>query len=168
MSKRCINDIDIVTVINEEHIEAVIVGSDAVAQHHPLLSRMVFPSKRFISFSHPASDKLFPNPFWGEFLDYVDYPVSVSLMSVSNQQSNYDLFTRKEKDAMMRYITRMSYISVRDNWTQNMYHCISGGRISHIPGKDLTENIKESTFALNGLDNPAIMFYTIFITLKER
>ena len=125
----CHDSKEVAQVLKKNEIHNVIIGSDAVAQHHPLFSRIVFPSKRIISVSHPASDKMFPNPFWGEFLDYVDFPVSVSLMSVSNQQSDYKLFTSKEKQAMMSYLSRINYISVRDNWTQNMYKSISDGKL---------------------------------------
>ena len=143
----CRNSREVASVLKQEGIKNVIVGSDAVAQHHPLFSRIVFPSKHFISISHPASDKMFPNPFWGEFLDYVDFPVSVSLMSVSNQQSNYKQFSSKEKKAMMGYLRRLSYISVRDNWTQNMYKSISGGllvpEITPDPVFAFNENVKD-------------------------
>lgn len=147
VTEPCHNSREVAQVLNKNGIQNVIIGSDAVAQHHPLFSRIVFPSKRFISISHPASDKMFPNPFWGEFLDYVDFPVSVSLMSVSNQQSNYNLFTQKEKASMMGYLSRMSYISVRDNWTQNMYQKISGGSIvpdiTPDPVFAFNENVKD-------------------------
>ena len=128
-SEACHDSRAVAKVLKKHNIHNIIIGSDAVAQHHPFLSRVVFPSRSFISVSHPASDKMFPNPFWGEFLDYVDSPVSVSLMSVSNQQSDYRTFSSKEKQAMMGYLSRMSYISVRDNWTQNMYRSISDGRL---------------------------------------
>lgn len=124
---RCSDSKAVADELKRIGINNVVIGSDAVAQHHPFLSRIVFPSRRIISISHPSGDKMFPNAFWGEFLDYVDFPISVSLMSVSNQQSEYSYFTSKEKRAMMSYLSRMSYISVRDNWTQNMYKSISGG-----------------------------------------
>lgn len=143
----CHDSKEVAQVLKNNGIKNVIIGSDAVAQHHPLFSRIVFPSKRIISVSHPASDKMFPNPFWGEFLDYVDFPVSVSLMSVSNQQANYRLFTSKEKSAMMKYLSKMSYISVRDSWTQNMYKSISGGlllpKVTPDPVFAFNENVND-------------------------
>jgi hypothetical protein len=146
VTEPCHDSKEVAQMLKNSNIRNIIVGSDAVAQHHPLLSRIVFPSKHLISVSHPASDKIFPNPFWGEFLDYVDLPVSVFLMSVSNQQSNYKLFTSKEKKAMMSYLSRMTYISVRDNWTQNMYKFISGGKlipdITPDPVFAFNENVK--------------------------
>ena len=125
----CRTSKEVAEVLGRNNIKNVIIGSDAVAQHHPLLSRIVFPSKRFLTISHPASDKMFPNPFWGEFLDYIDTPLSVSFMSVSNQQSSYHYFSSKEKEQMMNYLSRLSYISVRDDWTQNMYRNISKGKL---------------------------------------
>ena len=128
-TESCHNAKDVAQVLQNHEIHNVIIGSDAVAQHHPFLSRISFPTKRFVSVSHPASDKMFPNPFWGEFLDFVDFPVNVSLMSVSNQQSDYNLFTSKEKKSMMRFLSRMSFISVRDDWTQSMYRNISNNQL---------------------------------------
>lgn len=129
VTEPCHDSKEVARVLHDNGIRNVIIGSDAVAQHHPFLSRIVFPSRGFISISHPASDKMFPNPFWGEFLDFVSEQTNVFLMSVSNQQSNYKLFSSKEKRSMMGYLSRMSYISVRDNWTQNMYRSISGGSL---------------------------------------
>ncbi len=147
VTRPCHDSREVAQVLKEEGIRNVVIGSDAVAQHHPFLSRIVFPSRRFVSVMHPASDKMFPNPFWGEFLDYIDTPISVSLMSVSNQQSDFKMFTSKEKEAMMSYLSRMSYISVRDNWTQSMYQSISGGSLIPVITPDpvfgFNENVRE-------------------------
>lgn len=125
----CHDSKDVAAVLKSNDIHNVIIGSDAVAQHHPLLARIVFPSRHLLSLTHPSHDKMFPNPFWGEFLDYIDDEINVCLMSVSNQQSKYTRFTREEMRRMMKYLVRLKYISVRDNWTQDMYKRISNGLI---------------------------------------
>lgn len=125
----CHDSKEVAEVLEKNDIRNVIVGSDAVAQHHPFLSRIVFPSRHVVSISKVASDKLFPNPFWGEFLDYVKHPVNVCLMSVSNQQSKFRSFSTTERQKMMRYLSQFKYISVRDDWTQKMYRYISNGTI---------------------------------------
>lgn len=125
----CHNAKEVADVLKTEGIRNVIIGSDAVAQHHPFLSRVVFPSRRFLTVIHPSSDKMFPNPFWGDFLDFTKDDVCVSLMSVSNQQSDYKRFSSRERREMMRYLERFKYISVRDDWTQSMYKYISKGGI---------------------------------------
>lgn len=126
----CHNSEEVAQVIKRNAIHNIIIGSDAVAQHHPFVARIVFPSRRIVSIMHPAKDKLFPNPFWGEFLDFLENPVNVYLMSVSNQQSQYKSFSKEEIGNMMRYVSQFKYISVRDEWTRSMYEYISNGLIS--------------------------------------
>lgn len=125
----CHNAEEVARALKRYGIRNVIVGSDAVAQHHPLFSRIIFPSRRFITIMKPTSDKMFPNPYWGEFLDFTNEEMSVSLMSVSNQQSDYKRFSYNERKKMMCYLKRLKYISVRDDWTQSMYEYISKGEI---------------------------------------
>ena len=110
------------------NIRNVVIGSDAVAQHHPFSSQIVFPSRKIISRSKPTSDRMFPNPFWGQLLDYAPN-TNVCLMSVSSQQSMFNRFSKHLMDDMMNYISKFSYISVRDEWTKRMYSRISKGLI---------------------------------------
>lgn len=124
----CSNSIEVAEQIRKENLKNVIIGSDAVAQHHPFLSQIVFPSKKFISVSRPTSDRMFPNPFWGDFLKYSP-DVNVFLMSASSQQSNYNLFSKRLKNEMFSLVKQFKYISVRDSWTRDMYKCISNGSI---------------------------------------
>ena len=56
---------DVANVIANEHIDAVIIGSDAVAQHHPLIERIVFSCRSIVAVNSVTSDVVFPNPFWG-------------------------------------------------------------------------------------------------------
>lgn len=128
-TEHCHDGKTVAEVLIKHGIHNVIIGSDAVAQHHPKSTRIVFPTRHIITISHPSSDKLFPNPFWGDFLDYIEDPISVSLMSVSNQQSKYSSFTKSEMKEMIKYVSRFSFISVRDDWTQSMYERISNGKI---------------------------------------
>ena len=125
----CHDSKEVAEVLGRHGISNVIIGSDAVAQHHPLADRIVFPSRRIVTILYPSGDKMFPNPFWGEFLDYVKDETNVFLMSVSNQQSRYKSFSKKERIEMMKYLPQFKYISVRDNWTQDMYRFISKGSI---------------------------------------
>lgn len=124
----CSNAKEVAEILKKENIQNVIIGSDAVAQHHPLISQIVFPSKKIISISKPTSDRMFPNPYWGEFLNYTP-DINVCLMSVSSQQSKFKSFSLNTVNEMMNIIQKFSYISVRDEWTKNMYRHISKGKI---------------------------------------
>lgn len=129
LSRVCYDEKQIARVISEENIEAVIVGSDAVAQHHPFLERVQFPTRSFISIRTITRDRMFPNPFWGTFADYLDKPIPICQMSVSSQDSAYSLISRKVKGQIRHRILNMAYSSVRDDWTQKMFANITKGQI---------------------------------------
>lgn len=124
----CRNASDIAQAIKGEKIEAVIIGSDAVAQHHPFLERVAFPCKKIITVRKNTSDMEFPNPFWATWLPDIERKIPVAVMSASCQDSNYRLIPASTKRAMREAIARYSFISVRDTWTRDMMKNISRGK----------------------------------------
>ena len=130
LSKHCTSVEELAQIIDDERIEGIIIGSDAVAQHHTLLERITFPSSRFITVYKMTSDRLFPNPFWGTFSDFLKYSVPMAIMSSSSQDSEFRLFTPNLRKKMEKYLSRFVYISARDEWTKKMYKCISNGRLN--------------------------------------
>lgn len=129
LSKTCHNPEQIATVLEEENIEAVIIGSDAVAQHHPLFERIIFSTRTLLAVKKITRDRLFPNPFWGTFVDYLDKPIPVCQMSVSSQDSAYKLISPRIKSQIRKRILGMAYTSVRDSWTQNMFKYITKAQV---------------------------------------
>ena len=123
---RTINDD--ANIISNKHIDAVIIGSDAVAQHHPLFERIVFPCRNIIAINSVTSDVVFPNPFWGIWTDYLDKPVPVALMSAASQDSKYKYISKKLRKQMKERIMAFSYVSVRDVDTQKMFSFITEGQ----------------------------------------
>lgn len=121
---------DIAKIIEKEKIEAVIIGSDAVAQNHPLWSRIIFPTKRIFEIRKYTSDRYFPNPFWGTFTPYLSTPVPITFLSASSQNSDYKSMSRKAKSEMSEALSRYKYISVRDKWTQGMFKNVTRGKIN--------------------------------------
>lgn len=119
---------DVANIISTEHIEAVIIGSDAVAQHHPLFERIIFPCRNIIAINPVTSDVVFPNPFWGIWTDYLDKPVPVALMSVASQDSKYKYISKKLRKQMKERIMAFCYVSVRDVDTQKMFSFITEGQ----------------------------------------
>ena len=130
LTKRCFNEKDVANVIDEMGIEAVIVGSDAVAQHHPLKSRRKF-APRLMKFTvyEPTKDRMFPNCFWGSFVQYLKHPIPLAMMSGSSQNSDYKLMTEDEQIAINKSTENFKYISTRDTWTSNMFSYITQGRV---------------------------------------
>lgn len=128
-TSRCYTIKDVAEVIKLNNLDAIIVGSDAVLQHRPLLSRVVFPCKSIISVSGYTDDVMFPNPFWGCFSDYLDKDVKKAIMSASSQNSAYNLFGNRLKKLMSYQLSQFSYISARDQWTADMIKCITDNRV---------------------------------------
>lgn len=89
LSRVCYSEDDIVAVIEENNIDALVIGSDAVVQHHPLFSRIAFPTRQIVSFRKFSSDRLYPNIFWGRYINRLNKKIPVIFMSVSCQNSPY-------------------------------------------------------------------------------
>lgn len=141
-TKLCRNSEEIAKVIEEEKIDAVIVGSDAVTQHHPFLERLVFPSKKLVSLKSVTEDRIFPNPFWGEFNKFLSNPVPVCVLSGSSQDSQFYYIIGNTKTEMYKSIKNFKYISVRDEWTQKM--------ILHLSNREVIPPITpDPVFAFN-------------------
>lgn len=115
------NSEDVVAAIDKYHIDAIIIGSDAVVQYHPLLSRIHRGRRKPFYISHPAPERMFPNPFWGCGFDD---KIPTVMMSVSSQNSKYSQFSKSLKSRMSKTLNNMKYISVRDTWTLNMMKAI--------------------------------------------
>ncbi len=130
LTKLCETAKDVALVIEEEHIEAVIIGSDAVCQHHPFRERFHFPVKRIVYIQHPTSDRMFPNCFWGEFNNFLKKPVPIAMISGSSQDSMYYYIKGKTKQKMKEAIKAFSYLSVRDDWSQKMISYLTDDEIN--------------------------------------
>lgn len=129
MTKLCETDKQVAMVIENENIEAVIIGSDAVTQHHPLRERIHFPCRRIIYIAHPTSDRMYPNCFWGAFNKYLKKTIPLAVISGSSQDSKYYFIKGQTKLKMKKSILDFRYMSVRDDWTQKMIEYITDGNI---------------------------------------
>lgn len=125
----CHTENDVAKIIKEEKIEAVIIGSDAVCQHHTVMERLVFPCRRIIGIESATSDRLFPNPFWAIWNDLLPNPIPVAILSASCQDSKYQYFSQSLRRAMAQQVKSYSYISVRDTWTRNMFAYITNNTV---------------------------------------
>ena len=131
LTNRCRNAEDIAREISANNIEAVIIGSDAVVQHYPILSRVqiILSRKRILIFRiDPIKyETNFPNPFWGEFIEYLVRMIPVAMMSVSCQNTDYKFFTGKEKRLISKMIEKICFITVRDDRTKELFKFVSNG-----------------------------------------
>lgn len=147
LTDECHNAKEMADVIRNEKIDAVIIGSDAVAQHHPLLERIVFPTKTIFSVRKLTSDRMFPNPFWGTFADYLAPNYPMAILSASCQDSSYRLINPLVINRMRKRLENVRYISARDTWTQAMYeHIFKGERnvpVTADPVFAFNQNVKK-------------------------
>lgn len=132
MTEICETEKDVALIIEKENIEAVIIGSDAVIQHHPFRERFNFPCRRLVYIGHPTSDRMYPNCFWGSFNKYLKKPVPTAVISGSSQDSKYFYIKGRTKSKMKKSILDFSYITVRDDWSKRMIEYITDGEIKPI------------------------------------
>lgn len=107
--------------IIDNHFDGVIIGSDAVVQHWPLFSTLKLGKHRPFWIEPLQRERRFPNPFWG--VGYAEHIPTV-MMSVSSQNSKYQLYNSHTLKRMSTRLNQMKYISVRDEWTRAMMKII--------------------------------------------
>lgn len=125
-SFRCFNADDINRAIIEYNLDAIIIGSDAVLQHHPICARIKKGKRKPFYIEKMVPERIFPNCFWG---CGISEKISMAMMSVSSQNSEYKYFGKKLSRKMSETLSRMKYISVRDSWTRDMVVSITHNKI---------------------------------------
>lgn len=142
MTERCFTASEVANVIDKNLIDAIIVGSDAVVQYIPLLSRIVFPCRKIIHIDKPGEDRDCPSPFWGNFYEHLENKIPMAMMSVSSQNSPFKTMLRKEKSKLSKYLQHFRYISTRDDWTSK--------QIAHATRNNIVPTITpDPVFAFN-------------------
>lgn len=121
---------EMTAIIHEYGLEGLIIGSDALLQHHPLLERIKAGKRKPIWVQKVSSDRMFPNLFWGYGLPN-DLPKAI--MSVSSQNSKYKLFSPFVKRQMKQSLSNFRYISVRDEWTKNLVKSVTNKDVDVTP-----------------------------------
>lgn len=140
LTNRCHNSKEIAQEIRSNQINAIIIGSDAVVQHMPFLSRIrISPSRRKIlniQLLPKKEETNFPNPFWGEFVSLIGHEIPIAYMSVSSQNTDYRYFTGKTKKQIFDIVKKFSYVSVRDTRTKKMFESVSNRKLSPVVTPD--------------------------------
>lgn len=116
LTKRCDTNESVLSVIDEEKFDAVIVGSDAVLQYRPILSDLMVTRKLIPRFFYRLQEQSFPNPFLGLIKGN---KIKVAYMSVSAQNAPYSTLTFFEKKIIRDYLKEINFVTVRDIWTQD-------------------------------------------------
>lgn len=129
LSIKCRTSKDVANIIKDENIKLVIIGSDAVLQHRTFFDRIKI-SKKYIRLDEKLSNEIFPNPFWGEFIDFIDEDIPIALMSASSQNINFKIIRGGLKRKIGKMLLRFNVITVRDKWTQKMVEYFTKSKVS--------------------------------------
>lgn len=121
----CRTSDDILKMVKLYSLDGIILGSDALLQHHPLIARIKRGRRKPFYVAKYDSDCMFPNPFWG---CGISEQVRLGYLAVSSQNSEYKYFTKGLKEKMKLALSPVSYFSVRDEWTKNLLKSILPNR----------------------------------------
>ena len=112
LTKLCKDSKDIAEVIKDEKIEKVFLGADTLFK----LRKPVYNIKTRSTIV-PFSTDIFPNPFWGEFLNYVNVPIVG--YSIATNMTDYKDFPEQTEE-INKYLKRFDKLTVRDSYTREM------------------------------------------------
>lgn len=139
---KCKTDEEICQIIIEYNIQAVIIGSDAVLQDFPLWARVRFPTRKIITIIKITSERLFPNAFWGSFINKLQHRIPVVIMSASSQNTRFRLIFGEKRKTMRKALKKLNHITVRDSWTKDM--------VEYLTDKTIQPNVTpDPVFAFN-------------------
>ncbi len=127
-TEKCSSDDELANIIDTYKFDAIIIGSDAVLQHFPFLSRFHFPTRTIYRIDEITTERVFPNAFWGSFYNKLNREIPIIMMSGSCQNTNFNIISIPQRRQMAKSINRFKYFSVRDSWTQKMIETITFGK----------------------------------------
>lgn len=170
-TKHCKTIKDVANIIDEYKIDVVVIGSDAVTRHFSKFSQFRLTSTGFLKNNLSEFD-LFPNPFWGSFSDYITRDIKIIFMSVSSQGTHYKSIVGKEKKELNSALSKIDYITVRDNWTKEFFKYITNdkiiSRISLDPVFGFNHNINGLTFNQNILSPIELPEKYVLLSLRSK
>lgn len=129
-TEECTSIASVNEAIEKHNIEAVVVGSDAVLQHHPVMGNIKKARRKLFYIHRFLENRMFPNPFWGVGFSE---RVPTALFSVSSQNSEYMYTMPWTRAKMRKALSNLKYLSVRDSWTRDMVRYISGRNVPITP-----------------------------------
>jgi hypothetical protein len=121
LTRLCRTEEDIIQVVEENNIDAIIIGSDAVLQYIPYARRKVFVRRKLkYMIIKPTDDKSFPNPYWGCFINKLKNKIPIIGFSMSSQNMPYFMLNSEEIRTIRDALHNFTTISTRDEWTKKM------------------------------------------------
>lgn len=123
VSSLCRTEEELIDEINRLHLDAILLGSDALFKYHSLKEIAQLQKNHT---SPPPCEQFEGNPFFGGFLGKLAKRVPAAVYSVSSQDCRYKLMSRMERQQFALAFTNFCFISVRDEWTRKMVEFITG------------------------------------------
>lgn len=127
----CRTEEEVVKAIDDNGLEAMIHGSDALFKYEPERTRRHFRKRKLgfvVNKPSISVEGLAGNVFWGHYLSKVKKKTPASVYAVSSQNCPYSLLTFRERRQLRDGLKNFQVISVRDEWTQGMVRKIMGNR----------------------------------------
>lgn len=127
VSKLCRSEEDLLEVIEENHIEAIIAGSDALFKYVPEVCRKRFSKKKFsyVSIKVLSVEDKHANPFFCDYYTKLHRSIPICAFSVSSQNCPYYLLNKNERLYFYEGINHYKSVTVRDEWTKDMVEELS-------------------------------------------
>lgn len=128
LSSLCRNEKQLIKEIEQQQLDMIITGSDALFKYKPRCDRRRGFSKRRLRFvnNFVSCEDLQGNPFFCSYYGELSRQIPVVAFSVSSQSCPYYKMTEEEKDLMGLYMRNFKKITVRDRWTKQMVEEIAG------------------------------------------
>jgi len=128
LTKLCQTEDELLQVIDENNLDAILLGSDALFNFLPVSQRKKFSKKklRIIETSCTSDHIIEGNPFWGSFIPKLKKDIPVVVFSVSSQNAMYHKTNKWEYKQLKTALERFRYITVRDEWTKQMVQYFIG------------------------------------------
>ena len=127
LTKLCQTEEELLQVIDENNLEAIMIGSDGLFNFIPKSQRKVFSLKKFQLIGTVTSDHIIEgNPFWGSFIPKLKKDIPVVVFSVASQNAPYKKTNKLEYKQLKVALERFKYITVRDEWTKQLVQYFTG------------------------------------------
>lgn len=127
VSKLCRTIEELNSEIDNQHLDAIFIGSDALFDYYPKKVRTYFDYRSFKKCTLKiTSNHDIPNPFWGSFNDGVNKKIPYCGFSISSQNAPFYKLNAQEKGVLGKLLNNFTLISTRDEWTRQMVEYISG------------------------------------------
>lgn len=130
LTRLCRTEEELLQVIEDYNLDAIILGSDALFKYLPKSERKIFSkTKLWIVQASFTSDQLLDNnPFWGSFIPRLKRKIPVAVFSVSSQNTPYKKTDNLEFNKIKESLDQFKYITVRDEWTKQMVKYFLGDK----------------------------------------